>query len=493
MNSSQPTKLFRNSTIYAVGDVLRNLVSFVMLPIYTRHLTPADYGVVALVSFAITVFEALLGARLAQAMPKFYYDQNAAIKRYAVISTAYIATGAISSITVSVIFIFRDSISYALFADAKFGLIVGLSALQMFTQALEYYALLYLRLIDKPIAFIAINTAKLVVQLSLNIWLVVHLELGVLGVAISGLASSAVFAVGLSAMVLRSIGIRFDGDLARQMLVFSWPLWLSGLASLYIFSANRYYIRIFDSLAGVGLFELAAKFSAVLGLLIWSPFSQYWQTEQFRIIRLPNAQSLFDTIFRVMSAALILVGLGVSVFSGPVLKVMADPQFWNAAHAVPFLMAATIFGYFVELSAASFLARGETGWLSRNNYFTAFLVTLLYFAMIPLFGYVGAAAALALSQVFRFVVINSAARNRDAPCVHLRSLAMMMLVFVAGCAAANRFLVEDNIWADLALKSLTYVVSAGLIVGVLWADPKSREQLRSLLSRAKHHMSRAGS
>jgi O-antigen/teichoic acid export membrane protein len=189
-----------------------------------------------------------------------------------------------------------------------------------------------------------------------------------------------------------------------------------------------------------------------------------------------------------MSAVLILMGLGISVFSAPVLKVMAGPEFWNAADAVPFLIAATIFGYFVELSAASFLARGETGWLSRNNYFTAFTVTLLYFAMIPPFGYVGAAAALALSQLLRFIVINNSARNRDVPCVHLRPLAMMMLVSVVGCAAANHVLANDNIWVDIGLKSLAYIVSAALIVGVLWADPKSREQLQSLLRRAKRRM-----
>src|SRR5690606_7724752 len=160
-----------------------------------------------------------------------YHEEVALADKRAVISTAFIVTGGVSLITVSALFALRDQLSLAIFSDTQFGLVVGLSALQILTQSLEYYALLYLRLIDRPITFISINIAKLIVQLTLNIWLVVYLELGVLGVVISGLASSGLFAVGLSFMVLRDIGVRFDQAMAKRMLRFSWPLWLSGIAS----------------------------------------------------------------------------------------------------------------------------------------------------------------------------------------------------------------------------------------------------------------------
>ena len=45
---SSGNKLVSHTSIYMLGDVLRYSVSLVMLPIYTRYLTPADYGVVEL-------------------------------------------------------------------------------------------------------------------------------------------------------------------------------------------------------------------------------------------------------------------------------------------------------------------------------------------------------------------------------------------------------------------------------------------------------------
>ena len=68
-----------------------------MLPIYTRFLTPADYGVIGLLTFALALMEPLLGARLGWAVPKFYFDAPDHRGRRAVIWGALILTGAASA------------------------------------------------------------------------------------------------------------------------------------------------------------------------------------------------------------------------------------------------------------------------------------------------------------------------------------------------------------------------------------------------------------
>lgn len=39
----------RQTTLYGIGMVIGKAVSFLMMPVYTRFLTPADYGVMELV------------------------------------------------------------------------------------------------------------------------------------------------------------------------------------------------------------------------------------------------------------------------------------------------------------------------------------------------------------------------------------------------------------------------------------------------------------
>jgi O-antigen/teichoic acid export membrane protein len=63
-----------HAATYAIGNIARRVVGFAMLPIYTRLLTPADYGVIGLLTFAVALFEPILGARLGWAIPKFYFE-----------------------------------------------------------------------------------------------------------------------------------------------------------------------------------------------------------------------------------------------------------------------------------------------------------------------------------------------------------------------------------------------------------------------------------
>ncbi len=40
--------LFRHLAVYGLGDVATSLISLLLLPVYTRYLTPSDYGVIAM-------------------------------------------------------------------------------------------------------------------------------------------------------------------------------------------------------------------------------------------------------------------------------------------------------------------------------------------------------------------------------------------------------------------------------------------------------------
>ena len=62
----------KHSAIYAIGALISRLTALVMLPIYTRYLTPADYGVIELLTMAIEITGILVGLRITQALFRFY-------------------------------------------------------------------------------------------------------------------------------------------------------------------------------------------------------------------------------------------------------------------------------------------------------------------------------------------------------------------------------------------------------------------------------------
>lgn len=51
----EKNKILKNTTIYAIGDIIPRIVSFFIFPILTSYLSPADFGIVNYVN-VINVF-----------------------------------------------------------------------------------------------------------------------------------------------------------------------------------------------------------------------------------------------------------------------------------------------------------------------------------------------------------------------------------------------------------------------------------------------------
>jgi len=461
--NSEAYRFVSHTGIYATGIFLRQLASFLLLPIYTRYLTPADYGVVGLMIFAISLSEVLFGARLGQAIPKYYYEVENKQERNAVISTSLLLTSGVSLLGTIILIYFSNLVSQGLYGSNEYSLLVSIFSVTLLTQGLESYTLLYIRIQQRPLFYILINFSKLVIQISINIWLVVFLQLGAMGVAISAMASSSLMAWLLGFYTLRDVGFEFNRNLAVKMVRFSWPLWLSGLAGLYIGLSNRYYIRLFSSLDEVGLFELAIKFGTIVTVLIWQPFFMFWQVERFKYYKLENAKIIFRKVFSLISSLLILSALGISLFAENIITIMTDPSFYSSALAVPFLCYAFVFENLVNFFNFSFFIKDKTLWLTRNQYITAFIITVCYLILIPIAGFIGAAIAVMLSRSMQFMLVYYTSRKVYDMLINLRYIFYM--IFVSALALIiNYYFVTSEYNLQRILMKLPIFISASILI-----------------------------
>jgi O-antigen/teichoic acid export membrane protein len=476
---SNARKLVKHSTIYAIGNISRQLIGFVMLPVYTRYLTPADYGVIGLLTFSVSLIEGVFGMRLGQAMPKFYFEQEQQRDRDTVISTALLVSGAVSLLLTLILLLTRGESAQLLFGTDRYATVLGLFCFTILINALESQSLVYLQIQGLPRLYVTINLVKLVVQFTCNITFVVYLRWGVMGIAVSSVCSGAIFAVGLSLYTFVRAGIRWSGPIAWRMMVFSWPLWLAGIASLYISSAGRYYIRIFSSLADVGFYELGAKFAGILTFLVAQPFSRFWDIERFNHYKKNNNAEIFRGVFQVYAALLMLVGLGIALFSEPIVRIMAGPGFHDAYRAVPFITASALVHCLTDYCNFSFLVTNQTSWISKNFFATAAGVTVLYLILTPPLGFVGSAIALLAAETAQFLFMQRAAKKLFDMQIHLRPLLATALIAAAAYIVGGVLLRQEDLLIDIGVKAATYVVFAGLLLAYVIRDLGSTSVLRA--------------
>ena len=457
-----------HTATYAVANLARRFVGFLMLPIYTRFLTPADYGVIGLMMFTLALFEPIFGARMGAAIPKFYFEAPEGRSRRTVIWSALGLTVGVSVLGMIALILLRGIGAEVIFGDSQYALALGFFAVNLVSRPLEDTGMLYLQMHSRSRLFLAVSIVKLLVQVALNVLFVVVWREGVLGVVLSGVISSVALGVGLTLYVAACEAPAFDWPMARTMVRFCWPLWFSGLAGLYIGSAGGIYLRVLDNLSSVGRLELALRFAVVVGMVIWTPFSQHWMPMSYRFFKEADGARKFQVAFIGISVALFLGGLGISIFAQPVIRLMATSPFYAAAAVVPILTLGFVLNNLRGFFNFSFLATGQTKVSSACQYVTAALITVAYLLLVPRYGLVGAAAAQCLAFAASFVYTRQLSRRYYDPGLSVASVGIFSLVSITAYVCANVVLPAEPLAIDLVIKSVIWLTAAValVIVGV---------------------------
>ena len=66
-------KLSKHYVIYAFGSMISQAVGFIMIPVYTRFITPAEYGIVGILNLITWIVSLVLGMNLVAGVTRFYF------------------------------------------------------------------------------------------------------------------------------------------------------------------------------------------------------------------------------------------------------------------------------------------------------------------------------------------------------------------------------------------------------------------------------------
>lgn len=473
-------KIVSHTSIYLFGDILRYSVSLVMLPIYTRFLTTADYGVIELLNMLIDFSSIIFGARIAQSVFRFYYTADNDKDRKLVISSAIIMDFVLNGIGAAAVMLCAAPLSQAIFSDVTYTHYVIMIAASMLLVPLLEVPLTHVRAQQKPWLFFGFSLAKLTIQVSLNIWLVVVKEMHVEGVLWSTLISSTVMGVILCGYSLSTTGIRISLATCRKLFVFSMPLKLATLGSFYLTFGDRYLLNVYRELSEVGVYSLGYKFGFIFTLLAWTPFEKMWESERYLIHESPDARLTYQRVFLNVNFLLVLCGLCISVFSKDLLRIMSAPSFWTAYQIIPVIILAYIFQAWSKYCNFGLLLHHNTMQIAYAELLASAVITVAYLALIPRYGMHGAAWATVIGFLVRFYWTNRQSnRFYDMDLPWLRVCMMLALAILAFMVS---LLIPDNLVLSISLR----IVLVGTFLASFFALPIiSSEEKRVLLGNVR--------
>jgi len=398
-------KVGRQTPIYMVGVIASRLAGFIMLPIYTSVLTTSDYGVLELLSITVDVMGTIGSLGIAAGVFKFHAEYDAESDKNAVVSTATIALLILTLIVASLGFAFSGVLSPLVLGEGGRTLYFQLFFAIHFCQQAEAVPLLLLRIQDRPLAFVTVGVLKLVAQLSLNIWLVVFLRMGVLGVLVSNLATGAFFSLGLTVYLFRSVGTQLSVAKIRRMARFGFPMMFWFLGNFVLVFSDRYFVNAHAGLSEVGIYSLGYRFATLISALAFGPFQRAWDPQRFELAKQPDSGDTFTRVFTYLNLLLGLAALGIALFAQDVLRIMARPEFHPAYRVVPILLLAQIIYHWVPFANLGLLLKERTHVLAIVSGASVVVVLALNQLLVPRYGVMGAAFATLGAYAIRFVLV----------------------------------------------------------------------------------------
>lgn len=399
--------LLKHSSIYAVGQILSRFASVLLLPLYTRCLTPADYGCVAILDLTAGVLAILIGSGMATAVVRMHFDTKDETERSSVW-----CTGLVWILLSATCFVAPMVLGRQLLADVTLGstvtdgayfylLALGTLWLNTISELFETW----LRTKKWSGIYVSASLGRLLLNIGLNVWFLVGLELGVAGLLTGNLIAAAANTCLLTAVFFRSQKrLRFDTRILRRLLTFGAPLIIQALLSVMMHEADRYILRTYGTLDEVGVYSLAYKIGQAVNTLAMLPFGAIWGVVLYEIAEQPDAPRVYARVFRYYVNGLLIVMLAASLCAVPILPLLTPGDFGNAADLIPVvLLAFVFFAMHSQFNVPALLAKRTVALIPASV--AGIIVNVLAnLILIPAHGASGAAWASVLTYgTFSFV------------------------------------------------------------------------------------------
>ena len=394
-------RLATTGAAYTAASILSKVIAVALLPLYTRYLTPADYGAAEVMFAAVVSASIIVRFGLLEALLRFYYKDDEDPAR--VVSTSFAALFWVSTAAALLALPFAGGISEALLNESAPDLArISIGGLWVLTMS-EYLLTLF-RLEERARAYFVTTILNVLATIALTVVLVVGVGDGARGLLLASYGAGAATVLILIALQWRSLSLRFDRKLLRRLFRFGLPT-MPAEVSLYALNfVDRIIIVRSVGLAEAGLYSLAVKFAQAVNVIVRG-FQLAWPPLAYSIRDDGEARRAYATIVTLFLAGCAFVVTGMWLFSRWIVRLLAAPEFFASYKAVGLISTAvTLYAVYLVLV----VILGRTGRTEFNLPATlAALVTnvVLNLLLVPSLGIVGAGLALVASYVVVLVLM----------------------------------------------------------------------------------------
>jgi O-antigen/teichoic acid export membrane protein len=405
-------KVYKNTILYSITDYLPLASSFLLMPLFTRILTPEDYGNTALIqTFSILVTIAL-GLQLGGAINRFYFDHHHSkeeLRKY------------LGSITIFLtVFSTLVALGFDFMGDSALKIIYPNSTLPWN----PYYRITLITIVvtlignifkgiirteEKGGLFLKWSFYITAGTIAFNFWQVVILRNGVLGILYANLFSALISLVVFFYLVKSRIQWHYEWKFVKPSMVYGIPLIPHALGGFLFLYSDRVVLEKFVPVATIGLYSIADRLASIVKTLVENMNTSYSPALLKRLKENEEeALSYFAELSVRLTGITLAFSLGIVFFAKEFLIIFTTPKYYGAWIFIPILTLAYIARVFSGFNGMSFIYKKKMASLPIISAIVGATNVGLNFYFLPKYGAVVAAwttvVAYALQAILMYIL-----------------------------------------------------------------------------------------
>ncbi|PTV93031.1 O-antigen/teichoic acid export membrane protein [Halanaerobium saccharolyticum] len=382
---------------YMSAEFFTKAMAFISVPIFTRLLTPDEYGILAIFTSIISIATIFFGLNFSGSVARYYHEEE---KQFgAFISSNILFLLLFNILLLYIINLFKVKISNLIEIEVNIFMLAVI--VSVFNIPLKMF-LSYLQTSKQSKRYSILSVSKSVSMLVISIiWVYMLTDKRYLGRMYGQLVVYGILFIVAIFYFIKLSKFKFEFKYVKYSLILGIPLIPHALSGFILSYFDRIAINQITGSSDTGLYSFAYNIGMIMNVVVMA-MNKAWVPIFFDNLKENNFNKINDLAFNY-SKYIFMAAISLILFSKEIVMVLADERYYSALDLVPIIILSYVFVFFYTLFANYSFYRKKTVLISTATLLAGFINVGLNYWLIPKFGYIAAAYTTLVSYAILFL------------------------------------------------------------------------------------------
>lgn len=397
-----PLRFIKESFTYLVANIINAAIPFLLLPFLTTHLSPADYGLLALFQVLTTAVTPFIGLNFDSTLGRYYFDYNQQSLRK-LLSNGIVIT-IVSAVVIALIF-FSFSLTISKISEFPNGWLWSVVLFSFLQKVIEIPLALW-RVQRHPLKYATLRVLRTLFDIGLSVAIILIWNLGWEGRMAGQLIAVFIFGGYSLFYLIKLSSWRLSWNRKEMFKIFQFglPLIPHELGAFIIAFSDRLFISHMVGMEATGIYSVGYQIGLVIGLL-QNSFNQAWVPWFYSKLEEGKIETKLNIVRITYVYNLAMLALVFALFLlKPFIFLLLGKNFVNAGQFILWIALGFAFNGMYKMVVNYLFFVKKTYLIGGLTIFTAALNIILNYLLINKYGAIGAAYATAMALFIQFLI-----------------------------------------------------------------------------------------